>query len=153
MKKLLCLLSFFPILVGAESIGGLSIAALAPTGDFAESHTAGLGVYGNFEYQFAEKAAFTAELGHAQWAAEDEEGNDVVNEDIRTFSAVVGLNYRFLGPLYVEGRTGYYFSDLNEVVLIPALGVRLGKFDLNMGANVLDPHPFLVVRVGFFWLK
>mgnify|MGYP006987903966 CR=1 FL=1 len=55
----------------------------------------------------------------ASWSALDEKTNEYVEQDIRTLSITAGANYKFLGPLYVEGRTGYYFSDMNEVVLLP----------------------------------
>lgn len=153
MKTHLLLITLLlPVTLSAQFIGGNSIAVLVPSGDFGETHTVGLGLYGNLEYELSEKSALLFELGWAQWSADDELGNSVV-EDLTTWSLLGGINFSILGPLYIEGRGGYYFNDLQEWALIPAIGLRLGKFDLNVGANVLDPVPFWNGRIGFFWAK
>ncbi len=152
MKKCIILLFLFPLFLDAQSIGGFSLAIILPSGEFSDTHAAGVGFYGNFEHQFTEKFAFVAETGGASWTALDEETNEYVEQDINTISVMAGANYKFLGPLYAEGRAGYYFRDLNKFALIPAVGLRLGRFDVNLGANVIDPYPFLNLRVGFFWL-
>ena len=57
-----------------------------------------------------------------------------------------------LSFLYLEMRTGYHFGKTDELVVIPAVGLRLGKMDLNVGYQVVGGFNFLNFRVGYFWI-
>lgn len=128
-------------------IYGNSISLMAPTGDFGDVYKGGFGINANFEASFS-KIGVLGEFGYSTFAGDD----DIIQvDDLSTWNLLVGAKLSLIGPLYIEGRTGYYFGDVDEFVIIPAAGVRFKKFDINAGYQAAGDFNFMNFRVGYFW--
>ena len=69
--------------------------------------------------------------------------------DRDTFNLLVGGKVGFW-LIYLEARTGYYFGDVKEFVIVPAAGIRIGKLDLNVGYQLTEDFNFINFRLGYF---
>ncbi|MEP3389994.1 MAG: hypothetical protein ABJO02_17515 [Reichenbachiella sp.] len=133
----------------AQSINyGNSLSVLIPTGDFGDLYKGGYGINANFETKLS-KIAIVGEFGYASFTGDDLDGSELKN--ITAWDLLAGLKVSLLGPLYIEGRMGYYFGDFDEFVLIPAVGARFKKFDLNVGYQAAGDVNFMNFRVGYLW--
>lgn len=127
---------------------GNSFSVLVPTGDFGKLYYGGYGLNGNLEAKLS-KIAIVGEFGYSSFMGDDLDGSDL--EDVTAWNLVAGVKLSLLGPLYIEARTGYYFGDIDEFVLIPAAGARFKKFDLNVCYQAAGDVNFLNFRVGYLW--
>ncbi|WP_420583354.1 hypothetical protein [Reichenbachiella sp.] len=135
--------------VSAQKLNyGNSVSILVPTGNFGDLYKGGFGVNANFEAKLS-KIAIIGEFGYSMFTGNDLDGSAL--EDLTAWDLLAGIKLNLLGPLYIEGRTGYYFGDFDEFVLIPAVGARFKKFDLNVGYQAAGDVNFMNFRVGYLW--
>ena len=52
--------------------------------------------------------------------------------------------------LYVEGRGGY-FTGVNSWGVVPAVGLRFGRIDIQGNYNIAGEDHWGGVRVAFYW--
>lgn len=137
----------------SQARGGFSLAVLIPDAGTLEGDPVGVGFYGNYEHDITKKLDFVAETGWANWSRMNADGSAGEVENLNTISVTGGLKYNLFKPIYLEGRTGYYFSGIDQFVVIPAVGLRVWKIDANLGANVIGDVPFINFRLGIFFLE
>lgn len=130
-------------------IFGNSISFLNPVQDFGRFYSSGHGIKANFEFGTAGPLSVTGELGWNKWSASPFDGSNV--SDVEAFDVMAGVRLNLIGPLYAEGRTGYYFGDFDKFTFIPAAGLRIRRFDLNVGYQLLNNIRFIDTRIGMFW--
>ena len=51
---------------------------------------------------------------------------------------------------YIEVRGGY-FSGINEWGFVPAVGLRMGKFDIKGNYNFAGDKEWAAVRLSYYW--
>lgn len=115
------------------------------------SYESGLGFNANLEYSVPGVLAFVGEIGWSQWQPQEIHGGNRRRADV--FDIVAGVKVNVIGPLYVEGRAGYYFGDFDKFVLIPAAGLRLRRFDFNIGYQTVSELQFIDTRIGILWAR
>src|SRR5690606_15460997 len=130
---------------------GNSISFMNPIKDLGKGYQRGFGVNGNLAYSVPDTLAFVGEAGWRRWEAQDQDCGS--RGPAQVLHAVAGLKLNIIGPLYVEGRAGYYFGDFDRFVFIPAAGLRLRRFDVNIGYQVIDELQFVTTRIGILWAR
>ncbi|RLD20645.1 MAG: hypothetical protein DRI69_05845, partial [Bacteroidetes bacterium] len=55
-----------------------------------------------------------------------------------------------LGPVYAEARGGY-FTGIHEFGFIPAVGLRLGHFDLQANYKLAGDNQWFGARIAWYW--
>ena len=131
-------------------LAGNSISYLKAAGDFGDSYHTGFGVNFNGELNLFGQLGITGELGWNHWNADNNNpGPELPNAD--AFDLLIGGKIG-LSFMYLELRAGYLFGDLEEFIIIPAAGLRLGKFDLNVGYQMVSDLNYLSFRLGYFWI-
>lgn len=130
---------------------GNSISFMNPIKDLGRAYQRGFGINANFEYDIPGTLAFVGETGWSRWEAQDLDGSS--RGPAQVIHAVAGIKLNIIGPLYAEGRTGYYFGDFDRFVFIPAAGLRLRRFDVNIGYQVVNELQFIDTRIGILWAR
>jgi len=145
MLLLLIGLVYAPCAISQKVIFGNSFSYLNPSRGFEKSHNEGFGIKLNAELEITGPLSLTAECGWNKWSG----GEGGAAE---AWSAVGGLKLNLFGPLYAEGRAGYYFGEqFSQFVFIPSAGLSIRRFDFNLGYQMLYDHQFVDARVGFLW--
>ena len=133
---------------------GNSFSVAFPVGNM-ELYSHGFGVYGNFDYNFNSFLAARFDLGwndfsgpERTWIAQ----NNTVHTDHPNMSVwefTAGLRAK-VSILYVEARGGYY-SGVNRWGVTPALGLRLGKFDIQANLNIAQEYHWGGIRLAYYY--
>ncbi|WP_020533435.1 hypothetical protein [Flexithrix dorotheae] len=149
MKKaiILILFSLFCISLNAQKLiigNGISTLIKAKNSNKPYQKT-GFGINTNLEYELSEKLAITGEASWNSW------GSRIVEDPKNSVSLMAGIKVNPMRIIYFEARTGYFFGDLEKYALIPAIGARFNKFDLNAGYQVSGLYNFANIRVTYFW--
>lgn len=133
----------------AQTIGGNSLVVIAPAEPLSNTYAAGLSFNGNFEIPIPtlNKLRGNVELGYQSWSLEDD--NDT-NVEANSISMGAGGKY-FLNRFFVGTDAVYYFGDLKELTIVPNVGIRIGKFNIEASASLHDTIPFLSLELGYFW--
>ncbi len=130
---------------------GNSVSFMNPIKDLGKAYERGLGFNANVEYSVPGVLAFVGEIGWSQWQPQDTDGSSRTTAD--AFDAVAGIKVNVIGPLYAEARAGYYFGDFDRFVFIPAAGLRLRRFDFNIGYQMVNELQFVDTRIGILWAR
>jgi len=136
-------------------ISGNSFNVIIPQGDLAKEYNYGLGIYGNIDYNFNEHFAWRFDLG---W--NDLEGDERTIVDttgyvhthkpkISVWEFTTGFKASF-SVFYIEARGGY-FTGIHEWGIIPAVGLRLNKFDIQGSYKLLGDNNWVAARIGYYW--
>lgn len=157
---LLWCLTSVPFFIHAQDsklISGTSINFIIPQGELAKDYNLGIGIYGDIDYEFNEHFAWRFDLGWNDMEGEERQVVDT-NGLIYTHKAKMSI-WEFttgfkasLSVFYVEVRGGY-FTGIHEWGIIPAVGVRINKFDLNGSYKLLGDNNWYAVRIGYYWGK
>ncbi|HEX5170657.1 MAG TPA: hypothetical protein VFW11_15900 [Cyclobacteriaceae bacterium] len=124
---------------------GNSFSYLNPSKSFEKSHNEGFAIKVNAELELTGPLSLTGECGWNKWTGGE-------GGDSEAWNAVAGLKLNLFGPLYAEGRAGYYFGEqFSQFVFIPSAGLSIRRFDFNLGYQMLYDHQFVDARVGFLW--
>ncbi|RUA25143.1 MAG: hypothetical protein DSY76_06910 [Bacteroidetes bacterium] len=135
---------------------GNSISVGFPVNNLNQ-YTHSIGVYGNVDYNFNKHFAARFDLGWNDFSGPektwiDQSGNthtDQPNMSVWEFTA--GLRVQ-VSILYIEARGGYY-TGINSWGVTPAVGLRLGKFDLQANYNIADKYEWGGIRLAYYWGK
>lgn len=130
---------------------GSSVSFMNPIKELGKSYERGFGINANLEYDIPGTLAFVGEGGWSRWQAQDLDGMNIGAAD--AIHLVAGVKLNVIGPLYAEGRAGYYFGDFDRFVFIPAAGLRLRRFDVNIGYQTIHGLQFIDTRIGMFWAR
>jgi hypothetical protein len=142
---LLVFVAFSHIALSQRFMFGNSFSYLNPSRGFEKTHNEGFGIKINGELELTGPLSLTGECGWNKWTG-GEGGN------LEAWNAVAGLKLNLFGPLYAEGRAGYYFGEqFSQFVFIPSFGLTIRRFDFNLGYQMLEDHQFADARVGFLW--
>ncbi|HEY4652915.1 MAG TPA: hypothetical protein VIH22_00305 [Cyclobacteriaceae bacterium] len=128
---------------------GNSVSFLNPIQDMGRYYQSGFGLKVNMEYEIPGTLAFVGEVGWNRWPSKNFDGATI--HAAEAVDVLAGLKVNVIGPLYAEGRTGYYFGGLDKFVLIPAAGLRIRRFDVNIGYQMLNEIKFVDTRIGLYW--
>ncbi len=131
-------------------LAGNSISYLAGAGNFGEAYDTGFGINFNAEIKIIGQLGLTGEFGWNRWSGNSDFPGPEMS-DINVYDLLVGGKIG-LWLIYLEARTGYYFGGVEEFVVIPAVGLRLGKLDLNVGYQLAENFNFVNFRLGYFWI-
>lgn len=149
--SLLVLFACSPELL-AQFGGGNSVSVISPYGELSKTHKFGLSFNGNVEYGLRKGAAghLVSEIGYSIWRSDE---SVLTSRNLTAFSTMVGYRTPLLKSVYIETRFGLFFGDIKEFVAIPAIGIRLGRLDLNLGYNMNGDPRFINGRIAYFWTK
>lgn len=125
----------FALLVGAAPLQSqvpildfrFGAHAAMPTGDLADTHAAGFGIYGRVGAPVGPMKL----MGSFTWNLLAGEG-DIADVDIITVQA--GPHFTLM-PLFDFGLEAGYFTEVSEVGFSPNLSLRLIRFDLTASYN------------------
>ena len=135
-------------------VSGNSFNVAFPVGNM-ETYSHGLGIYVNFDYNFNEFLAARFDLGWNDFSGPEKtwiDGNSNVhtshpNMSVWEFSG--GLRAK-VSIIYAELRGGYY-SGVNHWGYTPAVGLRLGKFDLQANFNIVEDYHWGAIRLAYYY--
>jgi len=133
---------------------GNTVNLMFPQGSMSDTYNFGWGIYANFDYNFNKHLAARFDLG---W-------NTVTGPDIA--DSITGLPesqkmsvWEFTGGLkasvsvvYIEIRGGY-FTGVNSWGFVPAVGLRIGRFDVQGSYTMAGDNKWISARLGFYWAK
>jgi len=135
-------------------VGGNSFSVAFPVGNM-EAYSHGFGVYGNFDYNFNKVLAARFDLGWNDFSGPEKtwmDLNSVVHTDHPNMSVwefTAGLRVK-VSIIYIEARGGY-FSGVNSWGVTPAVGLRLGKFDLQGNFNIAGDYHWGGIRLAYYY--
>ena len=165
MKLKNTLLALFFLLAASSSmkaqeskfIGGNSLSIIIPQGTLSDTYDHGLGFYGHLDYNISKNFALRFDLGWNDIAGPeseylDSDGNIVINHPERTIWEVTAGARVKVSILYIEARGGY-FSGENALGFVPAVGLRLGNFDLQGNYTSVGDTEYIGIRLGYYWGK
>ena len=135
--------------------GGNSLAYFIPKGDFATTYNHGFGFYGHVDYKLINLLSLRADVGWANISGNETEYVDTdgviqTNHPHITVWEITGGARINLSVFYLEGRAGY-FSGLNSFGYVPAVGLRLGKLDIQGNWAFVGDDQFIGIRAGYYW--
>lgn len=130
---------------------GSSVAFMNPVKAMGKTFERGFGINANLEYDVPGTLAFVGEAGWSRWKRRALDGMN--SSDREAVHVTGGLKVNVIGPLYAEGRAGYYFGNFDRFIFIPAAGLRLKRFDVNIGYQLLNDMQYVDTRVGIFWAR
>ncbi|BDD00927.1 hypothetical protein [Persicobacter psychrovividus] len=138
-------------------IAGNSVAYIIPSGSMADTYTHGFGVFAHFDYPIGKYFAWRLDVGWNDIAGDENQYVDVngqvlTNHPERTiWEFSTGLQAKY-SVVYVEARVGY-LSSINSVGIIPAVGLRLGRVDLQGSYTMAGGEEYASIRLGYYWSK
>ena len=137
-------------------ITGNSITYSSPIGNM-DSYNYGLGFYANVDYIFNKHITARLDIGWNEFTGSDHkyidtEGNfhsTKPTKSVWEFTAGLRAN---AGILYIEGRGGY-FTGIHEWGVVPAVGLRYKKFDLQANFTMANGYHWGGLRLAYYWGK
>jgi hypothetical protein len=130
---------------------GAGITIGVPMDPLKNAYSTGFGLNLTVDKQMTKLLSITGDVGWTQYFGK--EVNNVELDDASMFHILAGAKVRI--PLvYLEGRTGYLFGDKDidaQWVFIPAVGLRAGPFDLNIGWQVLGDAKYMPIRITYIF--
>ena len=139
----------------SKLISGNSLNVMIPQGDLAKEYNFGIGIYGNVDYNFNEHLTGRFDLGWNDLEGDektiaDTAGNVYTHKpNISVWEFTTGLRLRF-SVFYVEARGGY-FTGVHEWGVVPAVGLRFGKFDVQGSYKIVGDSNWIAARIGYYW--
>jgi len=128
---------------------------MIPQGSLAETYDIGWGIYADFDYNFGKHLAARFDLGWNSLMGPDTTYIDdsgiiwTESPNMSVWEFTLGLRAS-ISVFYVEARGGY-FTGIKEWGFVPAVGVRLGRFDIQGNYTMAGESKWVGVRVGFYW--
>ena len=133
---------------------GLALQGSIPTGNFAEFYSMGIGGALLFEGQLTNFFSVTAELGYSSYTGKEVEMPEglVTMENMIVPSVLVGAKFQS-GIFYGDIRAGYFMGDMEEIGLVPSIGVQYKNWDFNLGMKALNQYYYGFLRIGYYFLN
>lgn len=120
-----------------------------------ETYQHGFGVIANFDYNFNKNIAARFDLGWSDFSGDERTYVDsygmvhVDHPNMSVWEFTGGLRAK-VSVLYIEARGGY-FTGVNSWGYTPAVGLRIGKFDLQANYTVAGDNQWGGVRVAYYY--
>ncbi len=149
----ICFVAFFTVSQSQAQekklVTGNSITLGFPIGDMEGMYDMGWGIYGNVDYNFSKFLTGRFDLGWSTFSNNlaPVEGIEFDNLDIWEFTGGLRAN---ISVFYLEGRGGY-FTGINQWGVVPAVGLRFGKLDIQGSLTVAGDYHWGGVRIGYYW--
>ena len=158
-----CLLSIMTVQAQAQEkksekgwVSGLSFSSAFPVGNM-ERYSYGFGLYSNFDYNFNKNFSARFDLGWNDFSGPettfiDNKGKthtDQPNMSVWEFTA--GLRAK-ISVIYIEARGGY-FTGVNSWGVVPAVGLRFGKFDIQGNFSIAGDYHWGGARISYYFGK
>jgi hypothetical protein len=156
MKKTLSLLCvLFLVLTAntelrAQARGGNSLQLIAPSNELADAYDVGISFNGDIEFPLSDKLFLGLQTGYQSWSPVELPDGTQPGER-NTFFIGGGGKYFLLGPVFAGADAGVFFGDFSEFTVIPNVGLRIGKFNIEATASLNPPVQFLGFELGYFW--
>lgn len=138
-------------------ISGNSFNYLVPQGNLAKTYTHGYGVYANFDYNFSKFLIGRFDLGWNDLSGDETSYIDTLgvvhtnHPSVSLWEFSAGLRAQ-VSVFYIEARGGY-FSGVKEWGVVPAVGLRFGKLDIQGYATITETNSWAGARIGYYWGK
>lgn len=135
-------------------VSGNSFNVAFPVGNM-EMYSHGFGIYANFDYNFSEFLAARFDLGWNDFSGPEKTWIDSKNvthtshPNMSVWEFTAGLRAK-VSIFYVEARGGYY-SGVNHWGVTPAVGLRLGKFDIQGNFNIVEDNHWGGIRLAYYY--
>ncbi len=138
-------------------IGGNSISVMIPQGTLGDTYDHGIGVYGSLDYNFNNHLAARFDLGWndvsgPETTYADSTGVLHTNHPNMSVWEFTGGFKASVSVVYIEARGGY-FTGIHEWGFVPAVGLRIGRFDIQGSYTFAGDNQWFSGRVGFYWGK
>ena len=116
-----------------------------------------MGVYANIDYNFNQHFAARFDLGWNDVSGPETTYADTLgfihvnhpNMSVWEFTAGFKVS---VSVVYIEIRGGYY-TGVNNWGFVPAVGLRIGRFDLQGNYAFVGDNRWVSARIGFYWAK
>ena len=136
-------------------ISGNSFNILLPQKELTKTYDYGLGIYANYDYELNEHFSARFDLGWndiigPRIESVDEDGIVHIHHTNTSIWEISGGLKANLLVFYVEMRGGY-FTTINDWGYTPAVGIRLGIFDIQGSYSFVGDNEWASVRVGYYW--
>jgi len=140
---------------------GNSFNLAFPMEDMEGMYEMGYGIYANFDYNFSSFLAARFDFGWNSFngtdltsdlglkSAFEYEVPVVTTDNLSVWEFTGGLRAK-IAVFYVEARGGY-FTGINEWGVVPAVGLRLGRLDIQGSYTVAGDYQWAGARVGFYY--
>ncbi|MCF6170917.1 MAG: hypothetical protein L3J66_08075 [Bacteroidales bacterium] len=132
-------------------ISANSFNLIIPQGKLADTYNLGLGIYANIDYNFSKHLAARFDLGWNSLSGPEAIDSLGFTEKPRMnlWEFTAGLKAS-VSIVYVEVRGGY-FTGVNSWGFVPAVGLRIGRFDLQGNYTFAGDNEWFTARIGFYW--
>ncbi len=135
-------------------VSGNSLSVGFPVGNM-ETYSHGIGVYADFDYNFNKFFAARFDFGWNDFSGPEKTWVDlngishVSHPNMSVWEFTAGLRAK-VSILYIEARGGYY-TGINSWGVTPAIGLRLGKFDLQGNFNIAGDYQWGGIRLAYYY--
>ena len=158
--RTVAIMLFMSMFIGIQSqaqeeskwTSGSSFSLAFPMGDMDGVYDMGYGIYGNIDYNFSSFLAARFDLGWNTFKTTDIKDLDTglaLDEKLNVWEITGGLRAK-IAIFYVEARGGY-FTGIKEWGVVPAVGLRLGKLDIQGSYTVAGDYQWASARVAYYW--
>ena len=138
-------------------IAGNTVNFMFPQGSKTDTYNFGWGIYANMDYNFNKHLAARLDVGWntvtgPETTYADSLGfvyTDTPKMSLWEFTA--GLKAS-VSVVYIEVRGGY-FTGINSWGFVPAVGLRIGRFDIQGSYTMAGDDKWISGRIGFYWAK
>lgn len=133
-------------------VSGNSVNVAFPIGNMESMYDLGLGIYGNIDYNFNKVLAGRFDLGWNYFS-----GSDITDPitgltekpKLNVWEFTAGLRAK-LSIVYIEARGGY-FTGVDSWGVVPAVGLRLGNFDIQGNLTIAGDNHWGGARLSYYW--
>jgi hypothetical protein len=135
-------------------VSGNSFSVAFPVGNL-DRYSHGFGIYGNLDYNFNKVLAARFDLGWNDFSGPEKTYIDqnglahVDHPNMSVWEFTAGLRVK-VSILYIEARGGYY-TGVNRWGVTPAVGLRLGKFDIQANLNIATEYHWGGIRLAYYY--
>ena len=156
MKKTITLLGILLIIVSAgseltaQTRGGNSLQLIAPANELADLYDVGVSFNGDIEFPRSDTFILGLQTGFQSWSPVERPDGTTPDEQ-NTFFIGGGAKYFLLGPLFAGADAGVFLGEFNEFTVIPNVGLRIGKFNIETTLSLDPPVQYLGFEIGYFW--
>ena len=136
-------------------VSGISWGYIIPQENLDVVYDHGFAFIGNFDYRFNKNLIGRFDIGWNDLSGPETQYIDTAgvvhtnhpNRSILEITAGLRAAYSYF---YVEARGGY-FTGINEWGVVPAVGVRIKKFDIQGSYTLTEDHNWATIRASYYF--
>ncbi len=123
-----------------------------PTGDMSGMYNFGWGIYGDVNYNFSKFLIARFDVGWNQFSGDDYDDPvtglpEEMQQSVWEFTGGLRVKLAFV---YAEFRGGY-FTGVDSWGYVPAVGLKLGRFDIQGNYNIAGDNHWWAARVSYYF--